>query len=279
MKNLEGFLGTIYPVIQEQGGGALNRVSLTGMKQRAAGRRLPIIDAHERLAKRHTPMVVIAEIKRGSPSLGAISDRDILAQAQAYVDGGAAAISVLTEPSYFKGSIEDLTQLKESFPFIPFLRKDFIIDEYQIYESKAAGADMLLLITRWLTDEELKKLYQRTREVGLHALVEVETEEDLQRACAIGADIIGINARNLIDLSVDVNRVTELVRKVRSVVGANLPRGKAGGRSPLLVGESGVDNPEIVHAWHEAGVGAVLVGTALMRSNDPAELIKQFSMV
>ncbi|OGL90833.1 hypothetical protein A3J36_02290 [Candidatus Uhrbacteria bacterium RIFCSPLOWO2_02_FULL_54_37] len=308
MKDLEGFLGTIYPVIQEQVARALDQVSLTGMKQRAAGRRLPIIDARERLVKRHTPMAVIAEIKRASPSIplhqlsdnqnlrngnqsrvklrsswcggkGAVSDRNTLSQVQSYVDGGAAVISVLTEPSYFKGSLEEVVHLKEGFPYMPFLRKDFIINEYQIYESKAAGADMLLLITRWLTDEELKKLYQRTREVGLHALVEVETEEDLQRACAIGADIIGINARNLIDLSVDVNRVTELVRKVRSVVGANLPRGKAGGRSPLLVGESGVDNPEIVHAWHEAGVGAVLVGTALMRSNDPAELIKQFSMV
>ena len=266
MQHLEGFLGKMCPVIQEQVANAQRAVPLADMQARAAERSLPLIDVKGRLVNRQSPVAVIAEIKRASPSLRTISDRDILAQVQAYVDGGAAAISVLTEPSHFKGSIDDLTQLKESFPTTPFLRKDFIISEYQIYQSRAIGADMLLLITQWLTDEELRKLYQLTRVIGLHALVEVETGEDLQRTRAIGAEIIGINARNLIDLTVDVHSVSILARAVRD-------------KDFILIGESGVDNPEIVYEWHEAGVDAVLVGGALMKADDPASEVRKFSLV
>lgn len=284
MQNLQGFLGKIYPMVQARIVEVQKKVTLEEMKTCASARILPLIDVKERMVKRRTPVVVIAEIKRASPSTpphqkfwcrgkGAISDRNIFSQVQEYVDGGAVAISVLTEPSYFKGSIDDLARLKESFPYIPFLRKDFIISEYQVYESKAAGADMLLLITRWLEGEELRRLYQLTRAVGLHALVEVETEEDLTRACAIGAEIIGINARNLTDLTVDVNRVMRLVR----TVGARLVAPVHG--RPIVVGESGIDSVETVHEWHEAGVNVILVGGALMKAGDPAGLVRTFSLV
>lgn len=266
MQHLDGFLGKIYPVIQKQIEEAEKNVSYDEVKRQAEERRLPLVDATERLGHHETPVAVIAEIKRVSPSLGDISNRNILAQVQAYVDGGAAAISVLTEQCHFKGSLAHLTELKTAFPHVPFLRKDFIVSEYQVYESKAAGADMLLLITRWLEDDELRRLHELTRELGMQALVETEIDEDMQRARALGAEIIGINARNLVDLSVDTNRVTALARTVRD-------------KDFILVGESGVDNPSVVRTWHEAGVDVVLVGGALMKTDDPVRMVREFSLI
>ena len=266
MQNLEGFLGKIYPSIQALVKKAQNETSLEVIKQKAGQRHLPLVDVKDLIVKRISPIGVIAEIKRASPSLGDISNRNVVSQVQTYVDGGAVAISVLTEPGYFKGSLEDLTQLKEGFPYTPFLRKDFIVSEHQVYQSKAAGADMLLLITRWLEDEELKRLYQLTRSLGMHALVETETEEDIRRARAVGAEIIGINARNLVDLTVDVHRVTRLARGIVD-------------KDFILIGESGVDNPAIVREWHAVGIDVVLVGGALMKSDDPKDMVRRFSLV
>jgi len=266
MQHFDGFLGKIYPVIQKQIEEAEKNVSFDEVKRQAEERRLPLVDATERLGHHETPVAVIAEIKRASPSLGDISNRNTLAQVQAYVDGGAAAISVLTEQSHFKGSLADLTELKTAFPYVPFLRKDFIVSEYQVYESKAAGADILLLITQWLEDDELRRLHELTRELGMQALVETETDEDMRRARALGAEIIGINARNLVDLSVDTNRVTALARTVRD-------------KDFILVGESGVDNPSVVRIWQEAGVDVALVGGALMKTDDQVNMVREFSLI
>lgn len=273
MQNFEGFLGKIYPKVIQQVAAAQDRAPMEAMRVKAAERRLPIVNAKERLEPRTASMGVIAEIKRASPSAGALSGRDIFGQAKQYAKGGAAAISVLTQPEYFNGLIGDLADLKAAFPTMPFLRKDFIISEYQIYESKAAGADMVLLIARWLEDGELKRLYELTRLLGMHALVEIENERDFNRAVNAGAEIIGINARNLVDLSVDADRVTELAAAGRKLT-APLPMGKR----PLLIGESGVDSVETVRAWRRAGIDVVLVGSVLMKAEHPAELIRRFSL-
>ncbi|MFA4872630.1 MAG: indole-3-glycerol phosphate synthase TrpC [Patescibacteria group bacterium] len=271
MKNLNGFLGKIYPIIQERVQKEEAAVPLEDLKRLAAVRTLLLVDIKERIVRRQSPVAVIGEIKHASPNAGMISGRDHLAQVQAYVDGGAVAISVLTEPNYFNGSLEELKQLKESFPSMPFLRKDFIISEYQVYESKAAGADLVLLITRWLEDDELKRLFQLSRALGLQVLVEVEQEEDFERAMKIGAEIIGINARSLVDLTVDVDRVVRLARTATRAVGAK-------DFLPLLIGESGVVSAEIVRKWHHAGVRAVLVGEALMKSGDPVNMVRALSL-
>ncbi len=276
MQHLAGFLGKIYPIIQERVRREEAAVPLEDLKRLAAARTLPLIDIKERIVRRQSPVAVIGEIKRASPLRAVSFDRDSLAQVQAYVDGGAVAISVLTEPQYFKGSLEELKQLKSCFPSMPFLRKDFIISEYQVYESKAAGADFVLLITRWLEDNELKALYNLSRGLGLQVLVEVETEDDMSRALKIGAEIIGINARSLVDLTVDVGRVTALARCVRSVgTGRDL---SLRGNNRILVGESGVDSVETVQQWHEAGVDTVLVGGALMSAQDPAGMVRNLSL-
>ena len=182
------------------------------------------------------------------------------------MDGGAVAISVLTEPHYFNGSLEELKQLKSCFPSMPFLRKDFIISEYQLYESKAAGADLVLLIARWLEDNEMKALYNLSRALGLQALVEAEDGEDLMRARALGAEIIGVNARNLADLSVDISRVSRLAASVKD-------------RNFIFVGESGIDDSETVRALYKSGIEAVLAGGALMKAQDPAGMVRNLSLV
>ncbi|MEW6200398.1 MAG: indole-3-glycerol phosphate synthase TrpC [bacterium] len=263
MHELGGFLGTMYPLIQGQVKSAMAQISLEEIKLRAAARTLPLVDVKMRIMKRAAPVAVIAEIKRASPRRAAAQKRDIFTQVQAYVDGGATAISVLTEPTHFLGSREDLMQLKESFPYMPFLRKDFIISEYQVYESKSAGADMLLLITRWLEDDELKALYQLSHALGLQVLVEVESEEDFERTMKIGAEIIGINARSLFDLTVDTKRVRNLAAKIKN-------------KDFILIGESGVDSVDIVRQWHAAGVDAVLAGNVLMETDDPRGMVREF---
>ena len=266
MKNLEGFLGKIYPVVLERIREAQVTVPLEDLKRLAAARTLPVIDIKERIVRRQSPVAVIAEIKHASPHRGVSYDRDSLAQVQAYVDGGAVAISVLTEPHYFNGSLEELKQLKSCFPSMPFLRKDFIISEYQLYESKAAGADLVLLIARWLEDNEMKALYNLSRALGLQALVEVEDGEDLMRARALGAEIIGVNARNLADLSVDISRVSRLAASVKD-------------RNFIFVGESGIDDSETVRALYKSGIEAVLAGGALMKAQDPAGMVRNLSLV
>jgi indole-3-glycerol phosphate synthase len=203
---------------------------------------------------------VIAEIKRASPSKGVINSRiDVAMQAKSYQAGGAAAISVLTEEDFFSGSLDDLIEVRESVD-IPILRKDFTFDEFQIYEAAAAGADAVLLIVAALAEKQLNELLAVTRdEVKMDALVEVHTREELDIAVRSGADIIGVNNRNLstFEVSLDVSR--DLIRY--------RPNGT------LLVTESGITTAEEINELHSAGYDGFLVGEALMRSSEAGNLL------
>ncbi|HEU4977285.1 MAG TPA: indole-3-glycerol phosphate synthase TrpC [Solirubrobacteraceae bacterium] len=201
---------------------------------------------------------VIAEHKRRSPSAGDIrpgaSVREIVC---AYERGGAAALSVLTESPNFGGSLDDLREAR-AVTQLPILRKDFVVDRYQVYESAVAGADAILLIVAALEDRDLGELHREALALDLDVLVEVHDEEELARALEIvDADVIGINNRNLADFTVDVQRTFDLL--------SDVPAGKT------VVSESGFHTREQLEELERVGVDAVLVGESLMRADDPEE--------
>ncbi|HEY8469689.1 MAG TPA: indole-3-glycerol phosphate synthase TrpC [Longimicrobiales bacterium] len=198
---------------------------------------------------------LIAEVKRRSPSAGWIRrEADAVAIAAAYEAAGAAAISVLTEEEHFGGSLADLEAVRAAVR-VPVLRKDFIVDPVQLWEARAAGADAALLIVRVLDDAELADLIAAARDCGLGTLVEIHGAGELERALRAGAEVIGINARDLGTLKTDVG--------VALALAARVPAGR------VLVGESGIRSVEDVERLAEAGVDAVLVGESLMRAEDP----------
>jgi indole-3-glycerol phosphate synthase len=200
-------------------------------------------------------IAVIAEFKRRSPSAGSLrDDADIAHIAGAYERGGAAALSVLTEGPYFEGALEDLRQARAACA-LPILRKDFIVDPYQLHEARAAGADAVLLIVAALSRELLETLHAQARELGLDVLMEVHDSAELELALGVGADLIGVNNRDLRDFSVDVGRTARLM--------ADIPVGVA------VVSESGIGSAEQLRDLQERGVQAVLVGESLMRAPDP----------
>ena len=202
---------------------------------------------------------VIAEFKRRSPSAGALRERPSLAEIlAAYERGGAVAASILTEGPNFGGDLQDLRAAREACD-LPLLRKDFIVDPYQLHEAVLAGADAVLLIVAALSDTELAGLHHAARDLGLDVLVEVHDREQLWRALAVGADIVGINNRDLRDFSVELERTASLMDDV--------PDGVA------VVSESGISRAEQLQRLRGRGVAAVLVGEALMRSTDPAGAI------
>jgi indole-3-glycerol phosphate synthase len=203
-------------------------------------------------------VAIIAEIKRATPRLGAIAlDLDATEAAHAYAAGGASALSVLTEPSSFGGSFDDLRAAKTAG--LPVLRKDYILDEIQIVESRAAGADAVLLIVRVLGDE-LESLLTVCEQFGMDALVEVFDETDMKRALGAGASLIGVNHRDLETFELDPLRTQKLA-----------PMAPPGA---TLVALSGVSRRADVTALEELGVAAVLVGEALVRDADPATKIR-----
>jgi indole-3-glycerol phosphate synthase len=205
-------------------------------------------------------MGVIAEFKRRSPSAGTLREgADVSEVVRAYERGGAVALSVLTEGPSFGGSLEDLRAARAACD-LPILRKDFIVDPYQLYEAKDAGADAVLLIVAALAADELGSLQRSARELGLDALVEVHDGEELQCALGLGADLIGINNRDLRDFSVEVGRTSQLM--------AQVPAGVA------VVSESGIATAEQLRDLHTEGVRAVLVGELLMRAEDPAAALR-----
>jgi indole-3-glycerol phosphate synthase len=204
---------------------------------------------------------VIAEHKRRSPSAGEIREGATVADVVlAYERGGAAAVSILTERKHFGGSLDDLREARAASA-LPILRKDFIVDLYQVYESAAAGADAILLIVAALDEKALVELYGEARALDLDVLVEVHDEEELDCALEqIDADVIGINNRNLADLSVDIERTFELL--------ADIPAGKT------VVSESGFHSREQLDALERVGVDGVLVGESLMRAADPEAALR-----
>lgn len=204
---------------------------------------------------------VIAEFKRRSPSAGVIREGSTVGEVvQAYERGGAAALSVLTEGPHFAGSLEDLAAARAGCA-LPVLRKDFIVDVYQVYESAAAGADALLLIVAALEPEVLAGLHAEAVGLDLDVLVEVHDEAELETALAVvDADIIGINNRDLTDFSVDVERTYSLL--------ADVPTGKT------VVSESGLHDREQLDDLERVGVDAVLIGEGLLRAADPESALR-----
>ena len=198
---------------------------------------------------------LIAEIKRASPSKGDLADiADPVRLATAYTQGGASVISVLTEERRFKGSIADF-ELVRSAVDLPLLRKDFIVTEYQVIESRAIGADLQLLIVAALSDSQLRDFYQMTAEMRMNSLVEVHNEEELERAVNIGAKIIGINSRNLKTLEVDPKAFEKLLPLIPNGI--------------VRVAESGISSRADVEAVASYGANAILVGETLVKAGDP----------
>ncbi len=208
------------------------------------------------------PYRIIAEVKKASPSKGVIrEDFDPILIAQTYSNGGADAISVLTEPHFFQGDIEYLTQIRR-YCGTPLLRKDFIIDEYQLVEALVYGADFVLLIAKALSKKELKNLLNYTWHLGMEALVEIHDKEDLKKAIFAGANIIGINHRNLETFEMDM----ELTKRLMPLI----PNGK------IIVAESGINSKEIIEELSEIGVDAFLIGEYFMKQKDIKATLEEF---
>ncbi len=205
---------------------------------------------------------MIAEVKKASPSAGVIDpDFDPVRQAKRYIEGGASCLSILTDEKYFQGSLSYLTQISK-FSDAPLLRKDFTIHEVQIHEASVSGADAILLIVAALDDEQLKRLYEEAKGIMLDVLVEVHNIEEMDRALELGADLIGVNNRNLKTFEVDLETTAELADEVPDDV--------------LLVSESGIKSPEDAMRVLEAGANAVLIGETLMRADDPTREIEKY---
>lgn len=208
------------------------------------------------------PIRIIAEVKKASPSKGIIkNDFDPLQIASEYSNNGANAISVLTEPHYFQGNLEYLTQIRRYVP-TPLLRKDFILDKYQVLEALVYGADFILLIAKSLSTKELKELYEYAISLGLEVLVEIHDKDDLEKAIRCGANIIGINHRNLETFEMDMSLCERLIPLI--------PNGK------IIVAESGVSNVEVIKNLHSIGADAFLIGEHFMRVPSIKEELTKF---
>lgn len=222
---------------------------------------LPPARPFEEALRATAPPALIAEVKRASPSAGEIAPHaDPRALALAYEAAGAVAISVLTEPRHFQGSLADLQAVRSSVR-IPVLRKDFHVHPVQLIEARAAGADAALLIVAAVSEDELTALLTTAHDLGIGTLVEAHSDEDLERAIASGARVIGVNARDLETLEVDVPAALDRVRRV--------PEDR------VAVLESGVAGRADVDAAVDAGASAILVGEALMRADDPARAARK----
>jgi indole-3-glycerol phosphate synthase len=239
---------------------------IDGVREDLAKRRVPlnelrqkldsapaVIDAHPGL--RGELISVIAEVKRSSPSKGALSAiTDPARLASQYQEAGASVISVLTEERRFGGSLKDLEAVRSAVE-IPLLRKDFMVDEYQFYEARAYGADVVLLIVAALSANQLKDYFEMATELGMASLVEVHTHQELERAMEINPRIIGINSRNLKTLDVDQRAFAELLPQIPAHI--------------IKVAESGISERGEVEAARGFGADAILVGEALVRAGDP----------
>ncbi|MEY4280441.1 MAG: hypothetical protein RL313_704 [Actinomycetota bacterium] len=213
----------------------------------------PTVDAHELL--RADGVNVIAEVKRSSPSKGALAAiSDPASLAAKYEEAGASVISVLTEQRRFGGSLADLDAVRKAVS-LPVLRKDFMIDEYQFFEARAHGADVVLLIVAALSKSQLKDFYDLSTELAMAVLVEVHTEDELERALEISPRIIGVNSRNLKTLEVDSAGFQRLLPRIPDSI--------------IRVAESGISSRKEVEFAQEFGADAVLVGEALVRAGDP----------
>ena len=232
---------------------------------RAAAKEAPPARSLEAALLAKEPVAVIAEVKKASPSKGVIRrDFDPVAIARGYESAGAATISVLTDGKYFDGKLDYLSAIRAAVA-PPVLRKDFIIDEYQLWETRAAGADAVLLISEALAPDALKRLLDLTHELGMQALVESHDIDHLRAAAASGARILGVNNRNLSTFRVELMNTERLARHV--------PAGR------LLVSESGISSGADVRRLAACGVRAVLVGETLMTAPDVAAKLRELSLL
>lgn len=228
--------------------------------ERAALARVPAVDALAALAPSDR-VKIIAEVKRASPSRGDLADiPDPALQARLYEEGGASAISVLTEGRRFKGSLADLESVRDAVS-LPVLRKDFIATPYQVFEARAAGADLVLLIVAALDQETLATLHSLVIELGMTPLVEAHSADEVDRAAAIGARLIGVNARDLSTFELDRDLFGRLVDRIPG--------------DAVKVAESAVLSPDDVAHYRRAGADAVLVGEALV-TGDPVATLRDF---
>ena len=225
----------------------------------------PLVPLTRRLRQSPYPLSLMAEIKRASPSKGIISLSTCApAQARSYALAGASVISVLTEPEWFKGSIDDLRAVRQALEGLPnrpaVLRKEFIFDEYQILEARLAGADTVLLIVKMLDETTLTRLYKYSQSLGMEPLVEVNTADEMSVAVKLGSKVIGVNNRSLTSFEVDLETTSRLLGQVP--------------KETIVCALSGISGQKDVVAYHKNGVGAVLVGEALMRAKDTARFIR-----
>ena len=208
-----------------------------------------------------TKINIIAEIKRASPSAGIITKNFSLEElARIYEKNGASALSILTDQKFFRGKLKDLEKARKTSS-LPILAKEFIVDEYQIYEAKTRGADAILLIARILDREKLKKYLDLAWQIDLDCLVEIHTEEEWRKIKDLPLDIVGINNRNLENFKVDLKMSFNLIKKI--------PLDK------VVVSESGINNGEHIHRLQEAGVDAFLIGEALLKSKDVGKKLRE----
>jgi len=234
-------------------------VSIESLKERCKD--VPDAIKSGTVLKRENRIKFIAEVKKASPSAGIIrEDFNYIDIAKEYESGGASAISVLTDKEFFKGDIKYLSEIKETVS-LPALRKDFIIDPYQIYEARAASADLVLLIARILTKEEIDAFLALSHELGMECLVEVHDNDELEKVLETEAVIIGINNRNLDTFETNLDTTLQLYHRI--------PDGK------IVVSESGIKTRADVLVLEEAGIDAILIGETLMRSRDIFQKIKE----
>lgn len=246
---------------------------IEGVKLDEASRRIPDSELSERLATAAPPLdaqaalsgkdfSLIAEIKRSSPSKGALAEipePEVLAKS--YQENGASVVSVLTEERRFNGSLSDFTSVRAALT-IPMLRKDFMVSEFLIKESRAFGADMILLIVAALDDYQLRDFYHLATELGMSALIEIHDDNELERALAIAPSIIGVNARNLKTLDVDLGAFERLIPLIPSEI--------------VKVAESGISTIEDIKSVRSLGAQAALVGEALVRAVNPGRQLAEF---
>jgi indole-3-glycerol phosphate synthase len=245
---------------------------IEGVREDLAARRLPMGQLYEALemapaVRDCLPLLltedisVIAEVKRSSPSKGALAAiSDPARLAAQYEEAGAHVVSVLTEQRRFGGSLADLDAVRKAID-LPILRKDFMVDEYQFYEARAHGADVVLLIVAALSKYQLEDYYHLAKELGMRSLIEVHTHDELERALEISPEIIGVNSRNLKTLDVDARAFSELIPQIPSAI--------------ARVAESGISTREEVAFAQQCGATAILVGEALVRSESPSVAINQ----
>jgi len=245
---------------------------IEGVREDLAARRLPMGQLQEALETAPTvrdclpflissEMSVIAEVKRSSPSKGALAPiSDPAGLAAQYEEAGAHVVSVLTEQRRFGGSLSDLDAVRKAID-LPILRKDFMVDEYQFYEARALGADVVLLIVAALSKNQLEDYFHLSTELGMRSLIEVHTNDELERALEISPEIIGVNSRNLKTLEVDARAFAELIPQIPSSI--------------ARVAESGISTRDEVVFAQECGATAILVGEALVRSESPTVAINQ----